>query len=164
MTDKEMAKWLMELAACYDHVPLKAAIARYLRSPAGMEAEPGAVGEARGRGGDPLHAEVPDARGPARDLRRAQEAGATAGGHGIHCPDAGGMGKQACRGHRLSTCGRHMPIVGIIATVRRWKHDRKAEGELPTGRAGPSFGCKAEVHLPLDPLRPGALHPRGKIP
>jgi hypothetical protein len=31
MNEKQLAKWLMDLAACYDHVPQKAAIARYLR-------------------------------------------------------------------------------------------------------------------------------------
>ena len=31
MKEKQLAKWLMDLAACYDHVPQKAAIARYLR-------------------------------------------------------------------------------------------------------------------------------------
>ncbi len=31
MNEKELARWLMDLAACYDHVPQKAAIARYLR-------------------------------------------------------------------------------------------------------------------------------------
>lgn len=31
MKDKQLAKWLMDLAACYDYVPQKAAIARYLR-------------------------------------------------------------------------------------------------------------------------------------
>ena len=31
MTEKQLAKWLMDLAACYDYVPQKAAIARYLR-------------------------------------------------------------------------------------------------------------------------------------
>jgi len=28
---KQLAKWLMDLAACYDYVPQKAAISRYLR-------------------------------------------------------------------------------------------------------------------------------------
>jgi len=40
MTDKELAKWLMELAACYDHVPQKAAIARYLRILRGWKLSP----------------------------------------------------------------------------------------------------------------------------
>jgi hypothetical protein len=31
MSEKELAKWLMGLAACYDHMPQKAAISRYLR-------------------------------------------------------------------------------------------------------------------------------------
>lgn len=31
MNQKQLAKWLMDLAACYDYVPQKAAIARYLR-------------------------------------------------------------------------------------------------------------------------------------
>ncbi len=31
MNEKLLAKWLMDLAACYDYVPQKAAIARYLR-------------------------------------------------------------------------------------------------------------------------------------
>ena len=31
MNDKQLAKWLMDLAACYDYVPQKAAISRYLR-------------------------------------------------------------------------------------------------------------------------------------
>lgn len=31
MNEKQLAKWLMYLAACYDYVPQKAAIARYLR-------------------------------------------------------------------------------------------------------------------------------------
>ena len=31
MNEKKLAKWLMDLAACYDYVPQKAAIARYLR-------------------------------------------------------------------------------------------------------------------------------------
>jgi hypothetical protein len=31
MKEKQLAKWLMDLAACYDYVPQKAAIARYLR-------------------------------------------------------------------------------------------------------------------------------------
>jgi hypothetical protein len=31
MNEKQLAKWLMDLAACYDYVPQKAAIARYLR-------------------------------------------------------------------------------------------------------------------------------------
>ena len=31
MNEKHLAKWLMDLAACYDHVPQKAAITRYLR-------------------------------------------------------------------------------------------------------------------------------------
>ena len=31
MNEKELAKWLMDLAACYDYAPQKAAIARYLR-------------------------------------------------------------------------------------------------------------------------------------
>jgi len=31
MSEKELARWLMDLAACYEHVPQKAAIARYLR-------------------------------------------------------------------------------------------------------------------------------------
>jgi hypothetical protein len=40
MTDKELARWLMELAACYDHVPQKAAIARYLRILRGRRPSP----------------------------------------------------------------------------------------------------------------------------
>ena len=31
MNERRLAKWLMDLAACYDYVPQKAAIARYLR-------------------------------------------------------------------------------------------------------------------------------------
>jgi len=31
MNEKQLAKWLMDLAACYDYVPQKAAIATYLR-------------------------------------------------------------------------------------------------------------------------------------
>ena len=31
MNEKQLAKWLMDLAACYDYMPQKAAIARYLR-------------------------------------------------------------------------------------------------------------------------------------
>lgn len=31
MNKKQLARWLMDLAACYDYVPQKAAIARYLR-------------------------------------------------------------------------------------------------------------------------------------
>ena len=31
MNEKKLAKWLMDLAACYDYVPQKAAISRYLR-------------------------------------------------------------------------------------------------------------------------------------
>jgi hypothetical protein len=31
MNDKQLAKWLMDLAACYDYVPQKTAISRYLR-------------------------------------------------------------------------------------------------------------------------------------
>ena len=31
MNEKQLAKWLMDLAACYDYVPQKVAIARYLR-------------------------------------------------------------------------------------------------------------------------------------
>ena len=31
MNEKELAKWLMDLAACYEYAPQKAAIARYLR-------------------------------------------------------------------------------------------------------------------------------------
>ena len=31
MNIKRLARWLMDLAACYDYVPQKAAIARYLR-------------------------------------------------------------------------------------------------------------------------------------
>ena len=31
MNEKQLARWLMDLAACYDYVPQKAAIARYLR-------------------------------------------------------------------------------------------------------------------------------------
>ena len=31
MNEKQLAKWLMDLAACYDYVPQKAAITRYLR-------------------------------------------------------------------------------------------------------------------------------------
>lgn len=31
MNEKQLAKWLMDLAACYDYVPQKAAISRYLR-------------------------------------------------------------------------------------------------------------------------------------
>ena len=31
MKEKQLAKWLMDLAACYDYVPQKAAIHRYLR-------------------------------------------------------------------------------------------------------------------------------------
>ena len=31
MNEKELAKWLMDLAACYDYAPQKAAITRYLR-------------------------------------------------------------------------------------------------------------------------------------
>jgi hypothetical protein len=31
VNEKELAKWLMDLAACYDYAPQKAAIARYLR-------------------------------------------------------------------------------------------------------------------------------------
>jgi hypothetical protein len=31
VNEKQLAKWLMDLAACYDHVPQKAAISRYLR-------------------------------------------------------------------------------------------------------------------------------------
>ncbi len=31
MNEKQLAKWLMDLAACYNYVPQKAAIARYLR-------------------------------------------------------------------------------------------------------------------------------------
>ena len=40
MTDKELAGWLRELAACYDHVPQKAAIARYLRILRGWKLSP----------------------------------------------------------------------------------------------------------------------------
>jgi hypothetical protein len=31
VNEKELARWLMDLAACYDYAPQKAAIARYLR-------------------------------------------------------------------------------------------------------------------------------------
>lgn len=31
MNEKQLAKWLMDLAACYDYVPQKAAISTYLR-------------------------------------------------------------------------------------------------------------------------------------
>lgn len=31
MSERKLARWLMDLAACNDHVPQKAAIARYLR-------------------------------------------------------------------------------------------------------------------------------------
>jgi hypothetical protein len=31
MNEKQLAKWLMDLAACYDYVPQKAAISKYLR-------------------------------------------------------------------------------------------------------------------------------------
>ncbi len=31
MNERKLAKWLMDLAACYDYEPQKAAIARYLR-------------------------------------------------------------------------------------------------------------------------------------
>jgi len=31
VNEKELAKWLMDLAACYDYAPQKAAITRYLR-------------------------------------------------------------------------------------------------------------------------------------
>jgi hypothetical protein len=31
VNEKQLAKWLMELAACYDYLPQKAAISRYLR-------------------------------------------------------------------------------------------------------------------------------------
>lgn len=31
MNEKQLAKWLMDLAACYDYAPQKAAISRYLR-------------------------------------------------------------------------------------------------------------------------------------
>jgi hypothetical protein len=31
MNEKQLARWLMDLAACYNHVPQKAAISRYLR-------------------------------------------------------------------------------------------------------------------------------------
>ena len=31
MNEKQLASWLMDLAACYDNVPQKAAISRYLR-------------------------------------------------------------------------------------------------------------------------------------
>jgi hypothetical protein len=31
VNEKQLAKWLMDLAACYDYAPQKAAIARYLR-------------------------------------------------------------------------------------------------------------------------------------
>jgi hypothetical protein len=31
MNQKQLARWLMDLAACYDYVPQKAAILRYLR-------------------------------------------------------------------------------------------------------------------------------------
>jgi hypothetical protein len=31
VNERQLAKWLMDLAACYDYVPQKAAISRYLR-------------------------------------------------------------------------------------------------------------------------------------
>jgi hypothetical protein len=31
VNEKQLAKWLMDLAACYDYIPQKAAISRYLR-------------------------------------------------------------------------------------------------------------------------------------
>ena len=31
MNERRLAKWLMDLAACYDYAPQKAAISRYLR-------------------------------------------------------------------------------------------------------------------------------------
>jgi hypothetical protein len=31
VNEKQLAKWLMDLATCYDYVPQKAAISRYLR-------------------------------------------------------------------------------------------------------------------------------------
>ena len=31
MNEKQLTKWLMDLAACYDYVPQKAAILRYLK-------------------------------------------------------------------------------------------------------------------------------------
>ncbi len=31
MNEKQLARWLMDLAACYDYKPQKAAISRYLR-------------------------------------------------------------------------------------------------------------------------------------
>ena len=31
MNEKQLAKWLIDLAACYDYVPQKAAILRYLK-------------------------------------------------------------------------------------------------------------------------------------
>jgi hypothetical protein len=31
VNEKQLAKWLMDLAACYDYVPQKAAISKYLR-------------------------------------------------------------------------------------------------------------------------------------
>ncbi len=41
MNEKQLAKWLMDLAACYDYVPQKAAIARYLRILARWKLTPG---------------------------------------------------------------------------------------------------------------------------
>lgn len=40
MSEKELAKWLTDLAACYDCEPKKAAIARYLRILAGWKLGP----------------------------------------------------------------------------------------------------------------------------
>ncbi len=40
MNEKLLAKWLMDLAACYDYVPQKAAIGRYLRILSGWKLAP----------------------------------------------------------------------------------------------------------------------------
>ena len=58
MNEKQLAKWLMDLAACYDYVPQKAAISRYLRILT-MEAQSRPVGRARGPRRDPPDQEFP---------------------------------------------------------------------------------------------------------
>ncbi len=165
MTDKELARWLMGLAACYDYVPQKSAIARYLRGPRERKLSPAQWDELGDWAvirftrrfplpGD-LHEIFPELK-KQKQLQADTEFRAR-----MRQEWESRLGEGPKQSNPAADCPQ---IAGTHATVRQCEYDRKVDGTQPTGRIVPYSERKADVHLPVDPRRPGALHPRGKVP
>ena len=110
MNEKQLAKWLMDLAACYDYVPQKAAIARYLRILMRWRAQPRPMGGTCGPRRDPPDQEVPDARRSSRDRIGTHPGSRIARELRAPGQDAHGMGAtRRCKFRIISTPKAAMP-------------------------------------------------------